>query len=425
MVAGEKAQGILSSYRVLDLTEDGCMMCGKILGDLGADVIQIEPPEGSPTRSTGPFYHDTPDPQKSLTWYFFGLNKRGTTLNLRSPDGQEVFRGLVKTADFVIESARPGHMGSLGLGYEDLRRTRPDIIMTSITAFGQTGPYVDYQATDIVGVALSGTMWLFGEADRAPIRIPAPQFYAQGGLQGAMGTLAAHYHREVTGEGQYVDQSCQHAMILTLMNSPQVWDLNRFDIRGHGPGALLPRPTPPGPLFARAVYPCQDGYVVAWFGGGAQAGRVASSEALVAWANEDGQMLELQDYDWASMGRQEIPQEEADRRAHVLEEFLMTKTKAECLERAVKDAILIMPINDIRDVVESPQLAFRGFFQDIEHSELGETITYPGFPVVMSEMQPGIRRRAPLLGEHNDDVYRQELGIPAGRLAALKRDGII
>ena len=103
----------------------------------------------------------------------------------------------------------------------------------------------------------------------------------------------------------------------------------------------------------------------------------------------------------------------------------MTKTEAECLERAVRDAILMMPINDVSDVVESPQFAFRGFFREIEHSELGGTVTYPGFPVIMSEMQPGIQRRAPLLGEHNDEVYRQELGIPGGRLAALKREGVI
>ena len=144
-------------------------------------------------------------------------------------------------------------MKSLGLGYEELEKIKPDIIMTSITPFGQTGPYAHYRVTDIVGVALSGMMWLYGEADRAPVRIPAPQFYLQGGLQGAMGTMVAHYHRALTGEGQHIDQSCQQAIILTLMNSAQVWDLNRFNIRGYGPCILFPRPTPPGPLFGRSI----------------------------------------------------------------------------------------------------------------------------------------------------------------------------
>jgi crotonobetainyl-CoA:carnitine CoA-transferase CaiB-like acyl-CoA transferase len=416
---------MLSGRRVLDLTRDGCMICGKVLGDLGADVIQIEPPEGSPTRAAGPFYHDIRDPEKSLTWFYFGLNKRGITLDLGVIEGQQLMRRLALTADFVIESFRPGHMDGLELGYQHLSAVKPDIIVTSITPFGQTGPYAQYEATDIVGVALSGMMWLYGEPDRAPVRIPAPQFYLQGGLQGAMGTMLAHYHRELTGEGQHIDQSCQHAAALTLMNTPQVWDLNRFNIRGHGPGTLIPRPTPPGPLFARAIYPCKDGYVIGGLGGGAQAGRVASSRALVSWANEDGYLLEFKDFNWASVGTQEITQAEVDRRAELLSEFLLTKTKAQCLERAVRDSILLMPVNDTSDVAASPQMEYRGFFQEIEHPELGETIAYPGFPVITSELQPGIQRRAPLIGEHNEDIYVHELGIPVQEYAHLKKLGVI
>ena len=141
----QKIEAILSPYRVLDLTEDGCMLCGKVLGDLGADVIEIEPPAGSPTRNTGPFYHDTTDAEKSLTWFFLGLNKRGVTLNLDTADGREIFKRLVKTADFVVESFEPGYMKSLGLDYEELVKIKPDIVMTSITPFGQTGPYAHYK----------------------------------------------------------------------------------------------------------------------------------------------------------------------------------------------------------------------------------------------------------------------------------------
>lgn len=401
------------------------MLCGRVLGDLGADVIQIEPPGGSSARSTGPFYHDVTDPERSLTWFYLGLNKRGITLDLDKVEGRELFKRLVRTADFVIESFHPGYMAGLGLGYDDLRRIKADVVMTSITPFGQTGPYVDYEVTDIVGVALSGMMWLFGETDRAPIRIPAPQFFLQGGLQAAMASMVAHYHRELTGEGQYVDQSCQQAMILTLMNTPQMWDLNRVNVRGHGPGTLTPRPSPPGPIYTRSIFPCKDGYVIAILAGGAQAGVVASSKALVAWANEDGYMLELKDYDWAGLRSQDVTQQEVDHRARFLEEFLATKTKAECLERAVRDAILMIPVNDVEDVARSPQLAHRGFFQEVEHPELGETISYPGFPVIMTEMQPSIRRRAPLLGEHNAEVYRQEMGISAEQLRALEESGVI
>ncbi len=424
-MAQQKTEGILSPYRVLDLAEDGCMLCGKLLGDLGADVIKIEPPGGSPTRNIGPFYHDIPDPEKSLTWFFLGLNKRGITLNLETADGREIFKRLVKTADFVVESFEPGYMRSLGLGYEELEKIKPNIIMTSITPFGQTGHYAHYKVTDIVGVALSGMMYLYGEADRAPVRIPAPQFYLQGGLQGATGTMVAHYHRELTGEGQYVDQSCQQAIILTLMLGPENWDLNRTNVRGQGPGMVSARSTPPGPLFTRSIYRCKDGYVTARLEGGGAAGGVASTRALVEWANQDGYMLELKDYDWASQDTQTLTQEDADHRSHLLEEFLLTKTKAECMERAVAYSIRLIPVNNVKDMLESPQLAYRGFFQQVEHPELGETIAYPRFPIIMSEASPKIQRRAPLIGEHNDEVYEQELGISKEQLAILKNCGVI
>jgi len=416
---------MLGGYRVLDLAEDGCMLCAKILGDMGADVIKIEPPGGSLTRNIGPFYHDIPDPQKSLTWFFLGLNKRGITLNLETTDGREIFKRLIKTADFVIESFEPGYLKSLGLGYEDLEKIKPDIIMTSITPFGQTGPYVHYKVTDIVGVALSGQMWMYGEPDRAPVRIPAPQFYWQGGLQGALGTMVAHYHRELTGEGQHVDQSCQQAMILTLMNSAETWDLNRVNIRGQGPSGMTARPTPPGPLLWRQILQCEDGYVLVYLAGGLQAGYVASSRALVQWANQDGYMLELKDFDWSKLDYQALSQEDMDHMFDLLQEFVITKTKAECLAQAVKHAILLIPVNNVKDVVGSPQMAYRGFFKSVEHPELSETITYPGFPIITSKAHPRIQRRAPLIGEHNTEIYERELGIPREQLVLLKNRGVI
>jgi len=424
-VTQRKTECMLDSYRVLDLTEDGCMLCGKILGDLGADVIKIEPPGGSPTRNIGPFYHDIPDPERSLTWFFLGLNKRGITLNLETTDGREIFKRLVKTADFVVESFDPGYMKSLGLGYEELEKMKPGIIMTSITPFGQTGPYAHYKVTDIVGVALSGMMWLYGEADRAPVRIPAPQFYLQGGLQGAMGTMVAHYHRELSGEGQYVDQSCQQAIILTLMFTAELWDVNKFNFRGQGPGTVYARATPPGPLLSRFIYQCQDGYVLFRIRGGGLAGEVASMKALVEWANQDGYMLELKDFDWSSLNTQTISQEDMVYFETLVKEFLATKTKAECLERAVMHNILIVPVNNAKEVLESPQMAYRGFFKQVKHPELGETITYPGFPIIMNETYPGIQRRAPLIGEHNEEIYGKELAISKERLVMLKNRGVI
>jgi len=154
------SEGLLSGYRVLDLTDEKGLICGKILSDRGADVIKIERPGGDPARNIGPFYKDIPDPQKSLSWFFTNLNKRGITLNIETADGREILKRLVKTAHFVIESFEPGYMEGLGLGYCDLEKINPGIVMTPITPFGQTGPHAHYQATDIVLWSMGGMQYM-------------------------------------------------------------------------------------------------------------------------------------------------------------------------------------------------------------------------------------------------------------------------
>jgi len=417
---------MLDGRRVLDLTGDGRMLCGKILGDLGADVIQIEPPGGSPIRASGPFYHDTPDPEKGLTWFFLGLNKRGITLNLRNPAGREVFRKLLETADFVIEGFAPGYMASLGLGYRDLAKASPATIVTSITPFGQTGPRADYKAPDLVGVSLSGMVRLFGEYQKQPNRISAPQFHLQGGLHSALGSMMAHYHRELTGEGQHVDVSCQQAVVLALRIAAETWDILRVNPRGGGPHAVVARADTGDPVRLPIVFPCKDGHLVAMVLGGRQITFIKSSRALVAMANRAGMALELKDYAWEEMDFTTITQEDLDHVFGPLRSFFLTQTKAELLAAAVAEEIFMMPVNTAEDIAASPQLAFREYWQKVAHPELGDTITYPGWPVHWTDMpayQP--QRRAPLVGEHNRDVYQGELGLSAEETASLQSRGVI
>ena len=293
----DDATMFLEGYRVLDLTDETGHLCGKLLGDMGADVIKIEPPGGDSGRNRGPFYRDIPDPEKSLQWFYTGLNKRGITLNLETPDGIALFKRLAETADFVIESFEPGYMDSLGLGYKELERIRPSIIMTSITPFGQEGPYAHYKATDLVGVSMGGMARLFGDLDGPPTRISAPQFYFFGSTHGAVGSMVAHYHRELTGEGQHVDVSCQQAVALAIRISAETWDLVKVNSRGMGPNTIVPRPDPPGPLYVPIIKPCKDGYVVSMLAGGSQAGFVKSKRALVTLANREGMALELKGYE--------------------------------------------------------------------------------------------------------------------------------
>jgi len=171
----------LGPYRVLDLTDEKGLLCGMLLAGLGADVIKVERPGGDLARNIGPFYDDIPHPEKSLLWFAYNLNKKGITLNIETVDGREIFKRLVKTSDFVIESFPPGYMARLGLDYSALSQINPRIIMTSITPFGQTGPYRDYKGSDLICMASGGLMYVSGDPDRPPVRITIPQAYCHAG----------------------------------------------------------------------------------------------------------------------------------------------------------------------------------------------------------------------------------------------------
>src|SRR4030042_2395688 len=190
---------MLDAYRVLDLTDERGFICGKTLADLRADVVKIEPPGGDPARSMGPFCRDVPGAEESLYWMAYNVNKRGITLNIETKDGQAIFKRLARNADFVIESFAPGRLKALGLGYEVLCQLNPRVILTSITPFGQSGPYREYGTADIVSMALGGYLYLTGEPDRPPVRIGFPQAYLPAALAAAAGAMIAHCARPSPG----------------------------------------------------------------------------------------------------------------------------------------------------------------------------------------------------------------------------------
>ena len=417
---------LFEDMRVLDLADEKGLLCGKVLGDFGADVIKVERPGGDTARNIGPFYKDIPDPEKSLFWFVNNTSKRGITLNLEVADGRDLFLKLVKTADIVVESFPPGCLDSWGLGYADLQRVKPDIILTSITPFGQTGPYAHYEATDLVGSAMGGLVRILGDLGRPPVRMgPDPQAYLQAGLQGAMGSAMAYYHKEMTGIGQHVDVSMQDAVELTLMNAVEIYELLKANYVGLGQYFVTVRPDL-GPLFSRCIRPCKDGFVVFFFGGGAFAGGSQSSRTAVEWANTEGYALDLTDFDFLTMwDGSTITQQESDARNASINAFVVTKSKSQLYDVAVEKAIQLAPCNTMEDVLRSPQLSARGFWETVEHPELGDTLTYPGAPVRMKETPWKIGRRAPLIGEHNREVYGEELGLRPEELALLKANGVI
>lgn len=417
-------ESLMNGYRALDLTDEKGLLCGRILGGLGVDVIKIEKPGGDPARSIGPFYHDIPDPEKSLYWFFCNACKRGITLDIETVDGQEIFKRLVGTADFVIESFDPGYMENLGLGYSALSEINPRVIMTSITPFGQTGPYKDFKPSDMTVWAMGGMMFVTGYPDRPPVQVSHPQAYYFGGIHGAMGSMVAHYYRELAGEGQHVDVSIQQGCMLTLMNVAEYWDVNRVIMPRMSGIWFRPRPEPHGPLRVKMFFRTKDdGWVIPLIMGG-QAGILKSNQELTNLAVEVG-VDELKGFDWTKFDGATISQEERSRIDELLSRFFETKTKQELMELAVEKGIVMAPVSDVRDLWESPHLAAREFWEKVEHPELGDAITYPGPPVKISKAPWRVTPRAPLIGEHNEEIYEKELGFSKEQLAVLKARRII
>ena len=421
-----KKESLLAGCQVLDLTNELGHFAGKVLGDFGADVIKVERPGGDASRNIGPFYGETADPEKSLFWFATNTSKRGITLNIENREGRELLRRLVKTADIVLESFRPGYLDDLGLGYSNLKEVKPDIIMTSITPFGQTGPYAHYRVTDLVGAAMGGMVRILGELGRPPVRMSCdPQAYFHTGLEGALGSMTAYYHQQLTGEGQHVDVSMQDAVELTLMNTVEIADFMKVNVIGTGQVSISVRPPPLGILTGRVVFPCKDGYAIVTVGGGAFLGMAKSSAILVRWANEEGMCLELKDVDFSQWDMSKVTQEETDRKDRIIGEFIQTKTKAELMEGAVQRGIMLGPCNTIGDLINSPHLHERGYWEAVEHPELGQSIIYPGAPIKIADAPWRISRRAPLIGEHNQEVFEDELGLSSEQMSVLKANGVI
>ncbi|HEX9871055.1 MAG TPA: CoA transferase, partial [Candidatus Tectomicrobia bacterium] len=349
MVSSDDA-GLLSPYRVLDLTDERGILCGKILADLGADVIQIEPPGGSSARRIGPFYHDDPHPERSLFWWSYAANKRGITLNINSSDGRALLKRLVPSAHFLIESFPPGHMERLGLTYDTLAALNQGLIVVSISPFGQDGPYAHYRASDLIGMGMAGFMYVTGDPDRPPARVGVPHFYLHGAAAGATGAMIAHAQRVLSGRGQHVDASCQEAVARTLASAPQLFAIENTVIRRQGSYRQTGDTT-----FMRITWPCKDGFVNFQLSGGAGAGRSVNN--LIQWMEEEGQGDPvLTGLDWTTLGYGMINKALLERVVPPVERFLMSHTKAELFEGAVKRRILLFPVATAKDIMQNTQL---------------------------------------------------------------------
>jgi crotonobetainyl-CoA:carnitine CoA-transferase CaiB-like acyl-CoA transferase len=415
--------GILAPYRVLDLTNERGLLCGQILGDLGADVVQVEPPGGSSARRLGPFLADEPGPDRSLYWWAYNRNKRGVTLDWRRDEGRAILLELVRGADFLIESEVPGALEEHGLDFAALSAVNPKLIYVSITAFGQDGPKMNYADADLVILAAGGPLLLTGDDDRPPVRLSAvPQAYLHACADAAVGALVAHHERVRSGLGQHVDVSAQQSVAMATQSYILSAAVDSPEIGRISGGVKL------GALRIPLVWKAKDGYVSLTFLFGSALGPF--SQRLMDYVCEQGFCDEAtRDKDW--IGYLELlmsgkePIEEWERVRGVLERFTESRTKAELLELAINKGFLIAPVSTIQDVVGSPQLAAREYFQPLDHAEHGRSFLYPGPFVRFSDSPIRYRRRPPSLGEHNGEIYGQELGMSEAKLAALAKKGIV
>lgn len=420
-MTGANGDDLLSPYRVLDLTDERGLLCGKILADLGADVIQIEPPGGSTARAIGPFYQGDIHPEKSLFWWAYAVNKRGITLNLETVDGRRLLERLARGAHFLIESFPPGYLDRLGLGYEAMAKINPELVVVSITPFGQDGPYASYKASDVVGMAMGGLMYLTGDPDRAPVRVGFPQFYLHGAAAGATGAMLAHSARVLTGQGQHVDVSCQQAVARSLAHAPQFWQLENLVLKRLGAFRQSA-----GESRVRVNWRCKDGYVNFMPGGGG-AGSARSVRALLAWMREEGVPdEELEAVNWEDLGYGTGRAEVMDKTAAVVGQFFAERTRDELVRQSAQRRVMLFPVATAHDIFTHPQLEARGYFEALPHPELDAAVTYPGlFVKVEGGGRVGLRRRPPLIGEHNREIYQAELGLTPEDLTTLKQGKVI
>ncbi|MBI3303863.1 MAG: CoA transferase [Deltaproteobacteria bacterium] len=415
---------LMAGYRMLDLSDEKGMLCGKIFADMGVEVIKVERPGGDPARTLPPFYQDEPDPEKSLFWFAYNAGKKSVTLDLSTSDGRAVFQDLVKVSDFVLESFPVGYLDSLGLGYEALSRLNPRIILTSLTPFGDTGPGRDQQVDDLVLWATGGMMAIMGERDRPPVRMNLLQSYFHASAEAAVGSMVAHYPRELTGEGQHVVVNMQACIVWTLMNEQAYPILHGNSVQRNGVfvGSEGMR--------QRTVFPCKDGQITLLLAGGPLA---FSLRAFVKWMDEKGMAPKwMAEKDWSMWGpatfmnaKGEEVQREIDAIEAAVTAFLMTMTKAEIYAEALKRRILLAPVATVADITASEQLAARNFFVPISHKDLGVTISYPGPFAKLSETPLAVAGRAPHIGEHNGEVYGETLGYSKEKLLALRAVGAI
>jgi benzylsuccinate CoA-transferase BbsE subunit len=399
----------LGGRRVLEIADASGAYCGKLLADMGADVIKIERPGGDAARAAPPFRGGGAGPERSLPFLYANTSKRAVTLDLEREAGAALFRRLARGADCVIETLPPGRLAALGLDFEELRRDQPRLVWTSITGFGATGPRRDFASSDLVAGALGGALGVTGEADDPPVRLAGAQAFVSASLVAACATLIALRHAARSGRGQRVDVSLQEAVAsVSHICGVGKWLDDGIVPKRRGPGLFASVPS--------GTYACRDGLVYL------MVNRPLHWKALAQWIHEVTGNQEVLDPMFEGPSANRIPHRE------LLDLFIGELTARFDVDQVYREGqrrhLAFTPVASAAQVARDPQLAARGFFIEVAQRE-GAALRLPGAPYRLSATPWRISRPAPGVGEHNAEIFGGEIGLSEAERRALASQGVI
>jgi crotonobetainyl-CoA:carnitine CoA-transferase CaiB-like acyl-CoA transferase len=388
--------------------------CTKLLATLGADVIKIERPDGGdPMRRFGPLVSSLNPTQESGeegkddsgAWFLYlNTSKKSLVVDLKSEEGKEIVRGLAASADILVENFAPGAMDKLGLGYAELQKINPALVMTSISNYGQTGPYRDWKATEINLYAAGGLMNITGEPDMPPLKEGAPLAQLGAGQTAFVATMGALMYAEDTGEGQQIDVSIAEYATNILENAMMQYsysgqEYTRVGNRGYGRAAW-------------GIYPCQDGYV----------GIIAGPDQRWPEVAEIMEREELSDPRFASRYGRLVHADEVDA---LMLPWLLDHDKVDVFKAGQEHGLAFTYVATMEDLLEMEQLTARDYFVQLDHPVTGP-LQYPGRPISPATRSDAwVYRRAPLLGEHTNEVLEYRLGYSTDQISRLRDQGVI
>lgn len=403
-------QQALAGRRVLDLSDEKGVYCTKLFADMGADVIKIEPPGGARERWFPPFWKDEPGENRSLFFLYMNTNKRGITLDLFHPSGKELFLKLAKGADLIVDTSQPETLDHLGLGFETLQTQHPELVLTSITGFGQTGPHRHYHTSDLVSNAMGGSLYVVGEEADPPVSLAGSQAYVMASTTAAASSMVALLHASATGRGQHVDISIQESVLaVTSIAGVGKWLDDGIVPKRYGSALFASVPS--------GAYPCRDGKIYLMIN------RPLHWEALAQWIHEVTGNKEVLDPMFHGPSSKRQPYRE------LLDLFISELSQGFSVEEFYREGqrrhLATSPINTAETVSQDAHLAARNFFVTPENSVTGENLTYPGAPYKLEKTPWRLQRSAPGLGQHNPDVFCDELGLSLDQLLEFQNMGVI